>query len=79
MLECTHGDEDVWDNHMGIPAVLKTRERMLRPASLQRRQFVATHFSHNGGLLHHELEERLNPHDILVAYDGMRLRVPRGS
>jgi phosphoribosyl 1,2-cyclic phosphate phosphodiesterase len=80
VLECTHGDEDVWDNHMGIPAVLKTRERMLETGiASEETIFVATHFSHNGGLLHHELEERLNPHDILVAYDGMRLRVPRGS
>lgn len=80
VLECTHGTEDVWDNHMGIPAVLETRQRMLEAGiASEETVFVATHFSHNGGLLHHELEERLNPCGILVAYDGMRLRVPQGS
>jgi phosphoribosyl 1,2-cyclic phosphate phosphodiesterase len=80
VLECTHGEEDVWDNHMGIPAVIKTRERMLESGIASKDTlFVATHFSHNGGLLHHELEERLNPHGVLIAYDGMRLEVPKGS
>lgn len=74
LLDCTHGADDNWDNHMGIPAVIKTREQMLREGiASEETVFVATHFSHNGGLLHEELEARLNPHGFLVAYDGMRL------
>jgi len=33
------------------------------------------HFSHGGGLLHHELEEKLNPWGIIVAYDGMEVEI----
>ena len=77
-LDCTHGDEDVWDNHMGIPAILRTRERMLETGiAHDDTVFVATHFSHNGGLLHHELEEILNPQGFVVAYDGMRLTLSK--
>ena len=76
LLDCTHGRDDHWDNHMGISAILQTRERMLKMhIASQDTIFVATHFSHNGGLLHHELEERLNPQGFLVAHDGMRLIV----
>lgn len=73
-LDCTHIEEDVWNNHMGIPAILKTRERMLETGIAHDGTiFVATHFSHNGGLLHHELEAALNPRGFTVAYDGMKL------
>ena len=76
-LDCTHGNDDNWDNHMGIPAILKTRERMLETGIAgERTIFIVTHFSHNGGLLHHELEQILNPHGFLVAHDGMKLTVP---
>lgn len=77
LLDCTHGKDDNWDNHMGISGVIKTRERMLEVGIAGKETiFVATHFSHNGGLLHDELEERFRPHGILVAHDGMRLVVP---
>jgi len=36
---------------------------------------VATHFSHNGGLLHEQLEEALVPAGFSVAYDGMEIEV----
>jgi len=35
--------------------------------------FAATHFSYNGGLLHHQLEQALNPHGYIVAYDGIKV------
>ncbi|NLK07929.1 MAG: hypothetical protein GX316_04420 [Firmicutes bacterium] len=79
-LDCTHGEDDVWNNHMGIPAILETRSRMLKEGIAHDETiFVATHFSHNGRLLHHELEEVLNPQGFVVAYDGMRLAVSKGK
>jgi len=38
-------------------------------------RFIATHFSHNGGALHEELEEILGPEGVEVAYDGMLIEV----
>jgi phosphoribosyl 1,2-cyclic phosphodiesterase len=43
------------------------------PADL--RGIVATHLSHTGGLLHHELEAALGPHGISVACDGLQVEV----
>jgi phosphoribosyl 1,2-cyclic phosphate phosphodiesterase len=36
---------------------------------------IATHFLHNGGLLHEELIQTLLPHGIEVTFDGMVVRV----
>jgi len=36
---------------------------------------IATHFSHNGKVLHEELVQTFLPHRIEVAYDGMMIRV----
>jgi len=37
--------------------------------------FIATHFSHNGGLLQEELEEALSPYRIIPAYDGFQISI----
>ena len=76
ILDCTNGGMPGTErHHMSIDGVLKVKERMkqLNIASGET-AFVATHFSHNGRLLHHELEEQLIPIGIIVAYDGMRLQ-----
>ena len=36
---------------------------------------VVNHFSHNGGLLHQELEERAKPLGFLVSYDGFQVEI----
>lgn len=75
-LDCTTGKQPEGSNHMGVADVLKVRERLLDMACGDSNTlFVATHFSHNGHLLHAELEELLAPHGVLVAYDGMSVMV----
>lgn len=46
-----------------------------RGAIVDRTRVIATHFSHNGGLLHEELIKTFLPHGIEVAFDGMVVRV----
>jgi len=76
-LDCTHGEDPVFDNHMGIEAIVATKDKMVGEGIAHGDTvFVATHFSHNGRLLHHELEEILNPQGFIVAYDGMELHIP---
>ena len=76
ILDCTHGAIPAGAYHGGIDSVIATKERMLQEGTAtEDTVFVANHFSHNGGLLHEALEERLSPHDILVAYDGMVVEV----
>ena len=74
ILDCTHGGEENEHNHMGFSTVLKTKERLLQQGSASKATvFVITHFSHNGFLLHEELEALASPHGFITAYDSMEL------
>lgn len=73
-LDCTRGPLEGRLGHMGAPAVMEARlELQKRGALAPNCRFYATHFSHNGGALHEELEELLQPHGIAPAYDGLEL------
>jgi phosphoribosyl 1,2-cyclic phosphate phosphodiesterase len=72
ILDCTKGPLPGRRNHMNIEAVLEAKElfeqkRMLRDNG----KVIVTHFSHNCGMLHEDLEREFEPHGILVAYDSM--------
>ncbi len=71
MLDCTTGSEKEGSNHMGFADDLLVRD-MLRDAGCidDKTQMVLTHFSHNGHLLHEELEALAGPEGFSVAYDG---------
>jgi len=73
-LDCTNGILDGRENHMGVSAVIDVVQRLRNQGQLApSASAIATHFSHNGRLLHDELQAALNPHGIEPAYDGMRL------
>lgn len=75
-LDCTHGKEAEGSNHMGVPDLFEIRKRLEESGCVKENtRFVATHFSHNGGLLHEQLEEALAPAGFSVAYDGMEIEV----
>ncbi|WP_028550562.1 MBL fold metallo-hydrolase [Paenibacillus sp. UNC451MF] len=72
ILDCTKGPLTGRRNHMNIEAILEINiifqdKQMLRDQG----RIIATHFSHNCGMLHEDLEREFNPHGILVAFDGM--------
>lgn len=72
MLDCTDGPNAEGTNHMGFPDDVATAERLraLRCVD-ENTRLVITHFSHNGGLLHEELEALAGPEGFDVAYDGV--------
>jgi len=73
LLDCTYGPGS-GGGHMGIADVLETAERLRSVGAVhENTQVVATHFSHNGGLLHDELLSRFSSHGIQVSYDGLVL------
>jgi phosphoribosyl 1,2-cyclic phosphate phosphodiesterase len=75
-LECTNGTIEGWKGHLGVKEVIDVVERLRKEGQLApSAPAVVTHFSHNGGLLHEELEAALNPHGIDVAYDGLRIEI----
>jgi phosphoribosyl 1,2-cyclic phosphate phosphodiesterase len=75
VIECTTGGkESDYSGHLSISGLLKMRNRLIEMDCLKDNSpVIATHFSHNGGLLHEELEERLNPYGVEVAYDGKEM------
>ncbi len=73
-LDCTHMKYKEGSNHMGfpdIPPLLKQLETL--NCMKKSTQIVLTHFSHNGHLLHHDMEELSKPYGIQVAYDGLEI------
>jgi phosphoribosyl 1,2-cyclic phosphate phosphodiesterase len=76
LLDCTYGSRQRDQGHLGCPDVVRARDELASRGALAADAIVvATHFSHNGGWLHEELERFFSPHDIRVAFDGMRLTV----
>lgn len=75
ILDCTYGAENSSRGHMGCSWVVRARDELAKRGALASdATVVANHFSHNGRLVHEELERYFAPHEILVAYDGMRLQ-----
>jgi len=73
LIDCTHGKDDVEQNHMGGATVVAFKKELEKRGALSDGARVfATHFSHNGGLLHTELETFFAPHGIEIACDGLR-------
>ena len=73
-LDCTMLKRKEGRNHMGIDDVLEAKRRLLEMGCADRdTKWVITHFSHNGGILHEELEEIMKPHDFMVAWDGFEV------
>ncbi|WP_044478959.1 MBL fold metallo-hydrolase [Paenibacillus antibioticophila] len=58
-------------NHMGVETILETQKRF-RAENILRAEgrMAVTHFSHNSGLTHGELEDIFRPVGIEPAYDG---------
>ncbi|MFH2068397.1 MAG: MBL fold metallo-hydrolase [Candidatus Omnitrophota bacterium] len=76
VLDCTNGKIDEERYHLGIKGVMKVKKRLAGNGNLKKScRCVATHFSHNGGLLHAELEKILGKEGIEVAYDGKVVKI----
>lgn len=74
ILDCTYGSMDESRGHLGSPSVVRARDELAKRGALaDGARVVATHFSHNGGWLHEDLERYFAPHGIEVGYDGLRL------
>lgn len=61
---------------MGLPDVLLFKKKAEDIGlTNERTRWILTHFSHQHGLLHEEMEEVARPFGFEVAYDGMELEV----
>ncbi len=78
LLDCTMLKHEIDDNstHMNLKACIGVTQNLKEKKLLGEgaRVFV-THFSHNGNMLHEEIESYLAPYGIGVAYDSMKVEV----
>lgn len=66
------GGADWSRHHLGLHSTVAMRDRLVEMGVLPREApVIATHFSHNGGNSHQELEAAFSHYGIRVAYDGM--------
>lgn len=73
-LDCTNGLIPERHNHLNIEAVKEIKDIFMNKGIINKEsRVIATHFSHNIHLTHQDLEKQLNPYDIEVAYDGMKI------
>lgn len=78
ILDCTGGynNDKRARRHMCIETVVEVQRVFRGEAILERDgQIVATHFTHNSGLLHDDFVKAFEPYGIQVAYDGMVIHV----
>lgn len=77
LFDCTYGaTEREYGLHMGVQGVVDTIERLRAAGAVNGgTRLVATHISHQNGLMHDQLAERLAPHGIELAYDGLVISV----
>ena len=74
VLDCTHGTVDHVPNHLGGVVLGQVRDELQKRGSLAPDAVCfATHFSHNCGTLHGELERFFSPLGFQLAYDGLRV------
>jgi len=74
ILDSTSGKQDTRTGHLSCNWVVEVCARLESQGSLaENPRLIATHFSHNGGWLHEDLESYFAPHRIEVAYDGLRI------
>lgn len=78
IIECTFGliRPHRAVSHMNLDSVVALRNYLIKSgAANQSTRTVITHFSHNIGVLHDELEDAAGKYGIEVAYDGIILNV----
>jgi phosphoribosyl 1,2-cyclic phosphate phosphodiesterase len=72
LLDCTGGVKPYKTEHLGNETLLQCRDELAKRGGLAAdARVIATHFSHDCGMLHDELEAYFAPHGVTVAYDGM--------
>jgi phosphoribosyl 1,2-cyclic phosphate phosphodiesterase len=72
--DCTSVMHPEGTNHMGIPDNKLVTERLRAMNCIEdQTQIVLTHFSHNGKLMHEEIEQEAAKYGFKVAYDGYEI------
>lgn len=76
-LDCTNGARyPGGKGHLGLESCIEIKERLMKMGSAnQDTIFILTHFSHNCGMCHEELEQHATPYGFVISYDGMEIQL----
>ena len=70
-MDCTMQKYKEGTNHMGIEDNVEVVERLKNMGCVTKNtKYVITHFSHNGGMLHEDIEKEVEKYGFCAAYDG---------
>jgi phosphoribosyl 1,2-cyclic phosphate phosphodiesterase len=77
VIECTEGFVHTpYNGHLDVKDLHLVLDRLRANGTIDHGTLiVTTHHSHNGDATHNELEQALNPHGILVGFDGMTIEI----
>lgn len=74
ICECTNGFEEGSPAHLSFTDILELRDTLASSGALaDTSRTIITHLSHNIGMLHHDIEKKVAPHGVEVAYDGLEI------
>lgn len=73
-FDCTFGPNEGSGGHLGLPAVFQQKRILEDLACIDEHSIcIANHFSHNGGLLHQQMEQAAQAFGLLASYDGFEI------
>lgn len=76
-MDCTCCLQSDGKNHMGLPDNLAVLRRLRENYNVNdETRCIVSHFSHNGGLTHTQLEREAAKYGLTAAYDGMEVELP---
>jgi phosphoribosyl 1,2-cyclic phosphate phosphodiesterase len=76
VIECTFGParQEPHTGHLALEGLLGIRDHLAKCGALRPgARTIATHFSHNMGVLHHEMQNIAGREGVEIAYDGMEI------
>lgn len=76
-FDCTYGTRGHGKGrHMGLPDNVGEREKMVKFGLVRSStKYIVTHFSHNNGLLHEDMDRAARAVGIVAAYDGFEIEI----
>lgn len=76
-FDCTYGNElHGKGRHMGLLDNANEREKMKKAGIVMpSTKYVVTHFSHNGNLMHDEIDAEAQKYGMTAAYDGFSFNI----
>lgn len=78
VLECTIGSNgnSKTNGHMSFEKIIEVKKKMISMGCLNEcSKIILSHISHNVKMTHSEINEKMKPHGICIAHDGLKINL----